>query len=157
MQWRRHHGKRIWRIGILWWEVPLFSIRWVKNNQGSSGYWEMEYFLPCWYTRVSQSSAMAPSSVSRWALRELRWTNTRYLAASRLSPHSTTVTATRSGKQTHSEGQCRQRSAVYYTGRPKAESPLSQGPRPAFVKIFYSPCVHVQTHHPNPLRLTKER
>jgi len=53
------------------------------------------------------------------------------------------VVATRSGKQTHSEGQCRQWSAVYYTGGPKAESPLSQGPRPAFVKIFYTPCVRV--------------
>ena len=35
--------------------------------------------------------------------------------------------------------------------RSKAESPLSQGPRPAFVKIFYTPCVRVQTHHPNSL------
>ena len=59
------------------------------------------------------------------------------------------VVATRSGKQTHSEGQCRQWSAVYDTGGPKAESPLSQGPRPASVKIFYTPCVRVQTHHPN--------
>ena len=32
--------------------------------------------------------------------------------------------------------------------RAQAESPLSQGPRPAFVKIFYTPCVYVQTHHP---------
>ena len=31
--------------------------------------------------------------------------------------------------------------------RPKAESPLSQGPQPAFVKIFYTPCVCVWTHH----------
>ena len=30
------------------------------------------------------------------------------------------VEAMRSGKQTHSEGQCRQWSAVYYTHRPKA-------------------------------------
>ena len=34
----------------------------------------------------------------------------------------------RSGKQTHSEGQGRQWSAVYYTGGPKAECPLRQGP-----------------------------
>ena len=60
---------------------------------------------------------------------------------------ASSVIATRSGKQTHSEGQCRQWSAVYYTSMPKAESPLSQGPRPAFVKIFYTPCVCVQTHH----------
>ena len=50
---------------------------------------------------------------------------------------------------THSEGQCRWWRADYYTGRPKAESPLSQGPRPACVKIFYTPCVRVRTHHPN--------
>ena len=66
------------------------------------------------------------------------------------------VIAMLSGKQTHSEGQYRWWSAVYYTGRPKAVFPLSQGPRPAFVKIFYTPCVHVQTHHPNPLMLTKD-
>ena len=58
------------------------------------------------------------------------------------------VVATHSGKQTHSEGQCRSWSAVYYTGGPKAESSLSQGPRPAFVKIFYTPYVRVRTHHP---------
>ena len=37
---------------------------------------------------------------------------------------------------------------IYYTGGPKAESPLSQGPQSAFVKIFYTPCVRVRTHHP---------
>ena len=63
----------------------------------------------------------------------------------------TIVIAMLSGKQTHSEEQYRQWSAVYYTGGPKAKSPLSQGPRPAFVKIFYTPCVRVQTHHPNSL------
>ena len=57
------------------------------------------------------------------------------------------VVATCSGKQTHSEGRCRQWSAVYDTGGPKAESPLSQGPRPAFVKILYTLCVRVWTHH----------
>ena len=62
-----------------------------------------------------------------------------------------------SGKQTHSEGQCRQWSAVYYTGGPKAEFPLSQGPRPAFVKIFYTPCVHVQTHQPKSLEAYEGR
>ena len=55
---------------------------------------------------------------------------------------NTTVVAMHSGKQTHS-GQCRYWSAVYYTGGPKAESPLSQGPRPAVMKTFYTPCVHV--------------
>ena len=57
-----------------------------------------------------------------------------------------TVVATCSGKQTHSEGQCRQWSAVYYTGEPKAESPLSQGPRPVFVKTLYTLSVLAQTH-----------
>ena len=38
------------------------------------------------------------------------------------------VVAMRSRKQTYSEGQCREWSAVYYTGGPKAESPLRQGP-----------------------------
>ena len=52
----------------------------------------------------------------------------------------------RSGKQTHSEGQCRQWSAVYYTSRPKAESPLSQGPQPVFVKTLYTLSVLAQTH-----------
>ena len=55
------------------------------------------------------------------------------------------VVATRSRKQTHSEGQCRQWSAVYYTGGPKAESPLSQGSRPVFVKTLYTLSVRVQT------------
>ena len=67
------------------------------------------------------------------------------------------VIATLSRKQTHSEGQCRQWSGVYYTDRPKAESPLSQGPRPAFVKIFDTPCVRVQTHHPKFLETYKGR
>ena len=55
------------------------------------------------------------------------------------------VVAKRSRKQTHS-GQCGQWSAVYYTSGPKAESPLSQGPRPVFVKTVYTLSVHAQTH-----------
>ena len=58
------------------------------------------------------------------------------------------VVAMCSGKQTHSEGQCREWSAVYYTGGPKAESLLSQGPRPVFVKTLYTLSVHAQTHLP---------
>ena len=68
-----------------------------------------------------------------------------------------TVIATLSRKQTHSEGQCRWCSAVYYAGGPKAESPLSQGPHPAFVKIFYTPSVRVQTHRPKFLETYKGR
>ena len=56
--------------------------------------------------------------------------------------------ATRSGKQTHSEGQCREWSTVYYSGRPKAESPLSQGPQPVFLKTLYTLSVRAQTHLP---------
>ena len=59
-----------------------------------------------------------------------------------------TVVATRSGKHTHSEGQCREWSAVDYSGGPKAESPLSQGPRPVFVKTLYTLSVRAQTHLP---------
>ena len=38
-------------------------------------------------------------------------------------------------------------SAVYDTAGPKAESPLSQRPRLAFVKIFYTPCACVWAYH----------
>ena len=71
--------------------------------------------------------------------------------------HAPNVIAMLSGKQTHSEGQCRQWSAVYYTGGSKAESPLRQGSQPAFVKIFYILCVRVQTHHPKSLEAYKGR
>ena len=37
---------------------------------------------------------------------------------------------------------------VYYTGGPKAESPLSQGPQPVFVKTLYTLSVRAQTHLP---------
>ena len=63
------------------------------------------------------------------------------------------VIATHSGKQTHSEGQCRQWSAVYHTGRPKAESPFSQGPRPTFVKTLYTLSVLLKPTSPNSLSL----
>ena len=48
------------------------------------------------------------------------------------------VVATRSGKQTHPEGQCGEWSALDHTGGPTAESPLSQGPRPVFVKTLHT-------------------
>ena len=59
----------------------------------------------------------------------------------------------RSGKQAHSEGQCRQWSAVYYTSGPKAESPLSQGPRPTFVKTLYTLSVLLKPTSPDSLNL----
>ena len=37
---------------------------------------------------------------------------------------------------------------VYYTGGAKAESPLSQGPQPVFVKTLYTLSVRAQTHLP---------
>ena len=58
------------------------------------------------------------------------------------------VVATRSGKRMHSEGQCRQRGAVYYSGGPNTASPLSQGPRPVSVKTLYTLSIRAQTHLP---------
>ena len=55
-------------------------------------------------------------------------------------------TSGHSGKQTHSEGQCRWLGAIYYTSGPKAESPLSQGPRPVFVKTLYTLGERAQIH-----------
>ena len=68
-----------------------------------------------------------------------------------------TVVATRSRKQAHSEGQCRQWGAVYYTGGPEAESPLSQGPRPVFVKTLYTLSVLAQTHLPRFLETSLDK
>ena len=34
----------------------------------------------------------------------------------------------------------------YYTSGPKAESPISQGPQPVFVKTLYTLSVRAQTH-----------
>ena len=53
-----------------------------------------------------------------------------------------------SGNQTHSEGQCKEWSEVYYTCGPQAESPLSQGPWPVSVKTLYTLSVRAQTHLP---------
>ena len=61
-----------------------------------------------------------------------------------------TVVAMRSGEQTDSEEKCRQWSAVYYMGRAKAESPLSQGPQTVFVNTLYTLSVLAQTHPQSP-------
>ena len=71
----------------------------------------------------------------------------------KMSLCSLSVVATRSGKQTHSEGQCREWSALYYTCGPKAESPLSQGPQPVSVKTLYTLSVCAQTHLPKSQKL----
>ena len=70
---------------------------------------------------------------------------------------SDAVVATRSGKQAHSAGQCRQWSALHYTGGPKAESPLRQGPRPVFVKTLYTLSVLAQTHLPKFLETSLDK
>ena len=67
------------------------------------------------------------------------------------------VVATRSGKQTHSEGQCKQWGAAYDTGGPKAESPLNQGPQPLFVKTLYTLSVLAQTHLPKFLETSLDK
>ena len=70
------------------------------------------------------------------------------LVSEEFPSHAPNVVAMRSGKQTHSEGQCRYWSAVYYTSGPKAESPFSQGPQPVFLKTLYTRSVCAQTHLP---------
>ena len=72
-----------------------------------------------------------------------------------LSSHIVVTMCSR--KQTHSEGQCRQWSAVYYAGGPKAESPLNQGPRPVFVKTLYTLSVLAQTHLPQFLETSLDK
>ena len=86
---------------------------------------------PHWL-RTLQRSAPETRLASRSALSK-GWPPTPLGRSSTLEQRRTTgpgVVATRSGKQLNLEGQCRWRRADYYTGRPKAESPLSQGPRP---------------------------
>ena len=41
--------------------------------------------------------------------------------------------------------------------RPKAESPLSQGPQPAFVKTLYTLSVRAQTHLPEFLETSLDK
>ena len=72
----------------------------------------------------------------------------KVFGAAERDPAWESVAATRSRKETPSEGQCRSWSAAHYTGGPKAESPLSQGPRPLFVKTLYTLSVRAQTHLP---------
>ena len=57
----------------------------------------------------------------------------------------------------HSEGQCRWWRADYYTGRPKAESLLSQGPRPVFVKTLDTLSICAQTHLPKFLETSLDK
>ena len=63
--------------------------------------------------------------------------------------NTTTAVATRSGKQTHPKGHCRWWGAVYHTGGPMAESPLSQGPRLTFVKTLYTLSVLLKPTSPD--------
>ena len=63
------------------------------------------------------------------------------------------VTAKRSRNQTHSEGQRGWWRAVYCTSGSEAESPLSQGPQPTFVKTLYTLSVELKPTSPNSLNL----
>ena len=58
------------------------------------------------------------------------------------------VIAMCSRKQTHSEGQCRVECSLLHRLAQGRESPLSQGPRPVFVKTLYTLIVRAQTHLP---------
>ena len=58
---------------------------------------------------------------------------------------------------THSEGQCRWWRVDYYTRRPKAESLLSQGPRPVFVKTLDTLSICAQTHLPKFLETSLDK
>jgi len=95
---------------------------------------------------VSASKSVLPINSQDWS--PLGWTGwislqpkalSRVFSNTILQKHQFVV-ATNSGKQTHSEGHCREWSAVEqaHTGGPKAESPPSQGPRPVFVKTLYT-------------------
>ena len=70
-----------------------------------------------------------------------------------MSAREAVVIATHSRKQTHSEGPCRWWSAVYYTSRPKTESPLRQGPQVTFVKTLYTLSVLLKPTSLNSLNL----
>ena len=72
-------------------------------------------------------------------------------------PISDAVVAMCYRKQTHSEGQCREWNAVYYNGGPKAESSLSQGPRPVFVETLCTLSVLAQTHPPKFLETSLDK
>ena len=104
--------------------------------------WLRKTFGQCWKSR---DLSFIPNQCFHWLIQlKSLFLRTYWIL---LFEFGSSVVATHSGKQTHSEGQCRWWSAVYYTSRPKAEFPVSQGPWPAFVKIFYTPCVRVWTHH----------
>ena len=47
--------------------------------------------------------------------------------------------------------------SVYYASGPKAESPLSQGPVPVFVKTLYTLNVLAQTHLPKFLETSLDK
>ena len=53
------------------------------------------------------------------------------------------VVATRSRKQTHSEGRADSGAQFITPAGPMKSLLLAKDPRPAFVKIFYTPCGRV--------------
>ena len=125
---------------------------WARTDLGSSSFRVIFFFF-------------SPFHSVHWVLKAkiLKWfaipfsRGPRFVRTLRHDPvalhrmaHSSVV-ATRSGKQTHSEGQCRWWSALYYTGGPKEESPLSQGPRPTFVITLHTLSVLLKPTSPNSL------
>ena len=121
--------------GVFVWFNNNLSVTWVQSQK-----WQNDL---CSFPRQniqyhSNPSLSMPQPVMLKKL-TVPWRPTR---PSRTSP---------SGKQTHSEGQCRWRSALYYTGGPKEESPLSQGPRPTFVKTLHTLSVLLKPTSPNSL------
>ena len=62
-----------------------------------------------------------------------------------------------SGKQTHSEEQCSSGVQFITPAGPRQSLLLAKGPQPAFVKIFYTPCIRVQSHQPKSLEAYKGR
>ena len=110
--------------------------------------WLRKTFGQCWKSR---DLSFIPNQCFRWLIQlKYLFMRTYWIL---LFEFGSSVVATRSRKHTHSEGQCRWWSAVYYTGGPKAEFPLSQGPRPTFVKTLYTFSVLLKPTSPDSLNL----
>ena len=106
---------------------------------------------------ASRNISSIPKERSWGHILDIRSNDQWPLNVSQLNNLAVSVVAACSGKQTHSEGQCRYWSAVYYTGEPKVESPLSQGPQPVFVKTLYTLSVLAQTHLPKFLETSLDK
>ena len=148
-----------WAVFLLWLHLfilsgvisPLFSSNILGTNQLGEFIFKCHIFLP-----FHIFHGILKAKILKWfAVPFSR--GPRFVRTLRCDPvalhcmaHSFVV-ATHSGKQTHSEGQCRWWSALYYTSGPKEESPLSQGPQPTFVKTLYTLSVLLKPTSPNSL------